>query len=94
MTFLSPGVRVSHPRFGHGTVEFDKAETAIIRFDHGLEECPASLLTVERDLHSSIDTGQWDPPLETITRVQAEAIVSFRNFSLVAREGSLPFGES
>ncbi|OGQ97878.1 MAG: hypothetical protein A2505_03055 [Deltaproteobacteria bacterium RIFOXYD12_FULL_55_16] len=79
MTSLSPGVRVSHPRFGHGTVEFGKAETAIVRFDHGLEECPASLLTVERDLHSSIATGHWDQPLETITRIQAEAIVSIND---------------
>lgn len=76
MTSLAAGLRVHHPRFGIGTVEFGKPETAIVRFIHGLEECPNELLSVQRDLHSSIKTGQWDSPLATITRIQAEAIVS------------------
>lgn len=79
MTSFTAGIRVNHPRFGNGTVEFGKPETAIVRFDHGLEECPNELLTVQRDIYSSIAAGQWDPPLETITRIQAEAIVSIND---------------
>ena len=33
------GDQVVSTRFGTGRVEFDKGETVIVRFEHGLEEC-------------------------------------------------------
>ena len=36
---LNPGDRVRHQRFGTGTIRLDEGETAVVRFDDGLQEC-------------------------------------------------------
>lgn len=72
----TPGSSVRHTRHGVGMIEVDRGTTAIVRFSHGLEECPRDSLT---DLIGLSDRGrrsQWDSPLETVVRLQAETIRS------------------
>jgi superfamily II DNA or RNA helicase len=71
-----PGDRVSAPQFGVGVVEFDKGATVIVRFDHGLEECEKHGLERIATPLQALEEPTWHVPLEVITRVQAEAILS------------------
>ncbi len=73
---FSPGDQVHHNQFGRGRVEFDKGLTAIVRFDHGLEECIKSELRRIATPLQAIDVEEWHAPLEVITRAQAAAIQS------------------
>ena len=74
-TFES-GSRVLSSRFGFGTVELDKGSTAIIRFEHGIEECDKGDLQLVSSALDALGRSEWDPPLELIHRLQAEAIQS------------------
>lgn len=76
MLNLADGQIVFHVRFGQGHVEFQKGQTAIVRFEHGLEECKIESLQLRQQLQESIELLKWDSPAEIITRVLAEAIVS------------------
>ncbi len=76
MTDLINGQTVFHAQFGAGHVELSKGETVIVRFIHGLEECSKDSLQIELGIFESIEAGQLFSPLETVTRVLAEAIVS------------------
>ncbi|WP_081090488.1 DEAD/DEAH box helicase [Vibrio splendidus] len=50
-------VRVNHPKFGLGTIEFVKPETSLVRFEHGFEECLNSELEHVADLRSDVQSG-------------------------------------
>lgn len=71
--------RVRHPKFGHGTIEFDKGATVIVRFEHGLEECEVSSLTRLRSFADSILLGQPDSPLPVVTKALAYSITSIND---------------
>lgn len=73
---IKNGQTVYHEGYGAGIVQLTKDETAIVRFEHGLEECRTDVLTIRFGVEDAISTLDWDAPLETITRVLAEAIVS------------------
>jgi superfamily II DNA or RNA helicase len=66
-------------RFGAGLIEFAKEHTAIVRFEHGLEECALSDLALRASPSQAIEATSWDAPLEVITRAQAESIRSVNN---------------
>lgn len=87
------GDRVSHPKHGIGQVRSDEENTVIVRFEHGLEECPKEELTRLSSLQEAINSSEWHNPLEVIARVQALAIRSVNDiwgiFSL-ARIALLP----
>ncbi len=51
-------LRVVHSKFGVGTVEFEKVETSLVRFEHGFEECLKSDLEPVADLKSELISGQ------------------------------------
>jgi len=70
------GDRVSHSRHGLGEIRADEGITIIVRFEHGLEECPREELTRLSSLEEEIRTGNWQPSLEIVARVQALAIRS------------------
>lgn len=72
----TPGSPVRHPRHGVGTIEVDRGTTAIVRFAHGLEECPRDSLTELIGLAERVRRSQWDSPLEVVVRLQAESIRS------------------
>jgi len=76
MTTMNPGDHVESFQFGTGRVEFDKGDTVLVRFDHGIEECVKADLSVRTTPLQAIRTGQWHMPLEVIVKAQAAAIQS------------------
>ncbi len=73
---LNPGDEVVHQRYGPGTVEFPKDETAIVRFEHGLEECDVLTLKKQVSLRAALETKEWHNPTEVVAKCQASAILS------------------
>jgi SNF2 family DNA or RNA helicase len=73
---FKPGDLVRHVRFGTGTVRFDEGETAVVRFDVGLQECDKAELTVVATPIQEIFASRWHSPIEVVTRAQAAAIES------------------
>ena len=73
---IESGKTVYHERYGSGIVQMAKNETAIVRFEHGLEECGTDDLSIRFGVEEAIASSHWDSPLETVTRLAAEAIVS------------------
>lgn len=76
MADLTSGQSVYHGQHGAGHVEFSRENTAIVRFKHGLEECPLAALQAQKSITECIETGQFYPHQETMCRVLAEAIIS------------------
>jgi ERCC4-related helicase len=87
------GDRVTHSQFGSGEVRLDEGETVVVRFEHGIEECPKLALSRLQSLDEAIAAPEWHEPLEVIIRAQALAIRSINDmwgvFSL-ARIALLP----
>ncbi|MBE9255567.1 DEAD/DEAH box helicase family protein [Synechocystis salina LEGE 00031] len=87
------GDRVTHSQFGSGEVRLNEGETVVVRFEHGIEECPKENLTLLQSLEEAIAAPEWHEPLEVIIRAQALAIRSINDmwgvFSL-ARIALLP----
>lgn len=87
------GDRVKHLQYGNGEILIDYGKTAVIRFEHGIEECPKANLLRSQSLEDAISNSEWHDPLEVIGRTQALAIRSVNDmwgvFSL-ARIALLP----
>lgn len=75
-TALPDGTTVRHDKHGVGTVRADLGVTAVVRFNHGVEECDKIALEYLPSLTQRIQRSPWDVPLEVVNRVQAEAITS------------------
>jgi len=73
---LKAGDLVRHVRFGNGTVRLDEGETAVVRFDDGLQECDKGELKAVAAPLQEIFASQWHSPIEVVTRAQAAAIES------------------
>jgi len=73
---LQPGDEILHARFGSGTVEFPKGQTAIVRFEHGLEECELGALKKQVSVRAAVESAQWHPTLEVVAKCQAASIQS------------------
>ncbi|MEE3878338.1 DEAD/DEAH box helicase [Vibrio sp. YYF0003] len=69
-------VRVNHPKFGLGTVEFTKPETSLVRFEHGFEECLNSELEPVADLRSDIQSGNAVKATELALKSLASSLKS------------------
>ena len=73
-TTLNPGDRVRHQRFGTGTIRLDEGETAVVRFDDGLQECAkADLIAVAAPLQE-VFASPWRSPIEVVTRAQVTGL--------------------
>lgn len=70
---------VKHEEFGTGRVEYDKGETVIVRFEHGIEECEKVSLTLILSPMETLELDEWHRPLDLIARAQAEAIRSLND---------------
>ncbi|MBO9492945.1 DEAD/DEAH box helicase [Thalassotalea sp. G20_0] len=68
MTDFQSGVSVSHPDFGSGVVEICKGETTLVRFEHGIEECLTSQLSVNQGLSEAILAGNFHPVKQVACR--------------------------
>ena len=73
---FSKGEKVSHQKFGAGTVRMVDEHTLIIRFDHGVEECLNADVTLIKAVEQAINDLNFDPPAEVVVRCQAAAIQS------------------
>lgn len=67
---------VRHLQFGAGRVLIDHGDSVVVRFEHGIEECLANAITPVAGPEQRLEALTWDSPLEVVTRLQAEAIVS------------------
>ena len=73
---LRVGDLVRHFRLGTGKIRLDAGETAVIRFDDGLQECDKDELEAVDGPLQEIFATQWHSPIEVVTRAQAAAIES------------------
>jgi SNF2 family DNA or RNA helicase len=73
---FNKGEKVSHPKFGAGTVRMIDEHTLIIRFDHGIEECLNADVTLIKAVEQAINDLNFYPPAEVVVRCQAAAIQS------------------
>ena len=73
---LSVGDLVRHVRFGTGKIRLDEGETAIVRFDDGLQECDKGELEAVTAPLQEIFSTQWHSPIKVVTRAQGAAIES------------------
>lgn len=76
MADFTEGQTVIHSKFGTGHIEFNKDKTCIVRFKHGLEECPVESLQIKSGVDEDIKAGKLSAPYQTICRILAEAISS------------------
>ena len=67
---------VQHPRFGIGHVILDQGESAVARFEHGIEECLSADLEPVDGLTDRMAAGRLDPALHVVTRILGECIRS------------------
>lgn len=65
--------RVTHARHGTGRVRGVDGDTAVVRFDHGLEECLLSELGPAIDPTAAAESGHWSRAEDVVLRMQAEA---------------------
>lgn len=73
---IPSGSLVRHSKYGNGAVEYDKGATALVRFDHGIEEVDKSELSPFSSPLQVLIKPLWDSPIEVITKTQAAAITS------------------
>ena len=73
---ISKGEKVDHQKFGAGTVGMVDEHTLIIRFDHGIEECLNTDVTLIKAVEQAINDLNFYPPAEVVVRCQAAAIQS------------------
>ncbi len=76
MTVWEKHALVRSAQFGVGRVQYDEGATVVVRFEHGLEECESDGLERIRSPGAVSRQPEWEPPLEVITRIQAELIRS------------------
>ena len=70
------GALVQHQRHGRGQVVLDQGESAVVRFEHGIEECLAAELRLIVGLLGKVAAGRLDPSLHVLARMLAECIRS------------------
>lgn len=78
MTFQQ-GQQVRHERFGLGTIELLRENTALIRFESSFEERPLSELEPVRSAQDALAEGNYDDLREVLARSQALAIRSIND---------------
>ncbi|MCK9341681.1 MAG: SNF2-related protein, partial [Synergistaceae bacterium] len=70
------GSKVEHVRFGLGTIQVTTDSTAIVRFEHGIEEVLISELEPVRSISEAISEQAWASPLHVLCLGLSSAIVS------------------
>lgn len=75
MTYKT-GNKVEHSKFGLGTIQVATDSTAIVRFEHGIEEVLISELELVRTIFDAISDQAWSPPLNVLCLGVSSAIIS------------------
>ena len=68
--------QVQHSKFGLGSILMDNGQTKVVRFSHGIEEVPSTILEIRLSVREALTAGYLSSPLETVLRTQASAIQS------------------
>lgn len=76
---FASGSLVKNARFGRGRVELDKGETAIVRFDHGIEECLKGTLSLLSGPFEVLHNASWQSTLRVLGRSLGAAIESIND---------------
>ncbi|MET2853362.1 DEAD/DEAH box helicase [Vibrio owensii] len=76
---LETGCLVTHEKFGSGTVEFDKGVSALVRFEHGIEDCLVAELKLLKDIRKSLESSSFDNLREVVAKSQALTIRSIND---------------
>lgn len=79
MSNFTQGNLVVHLDFGQGKVEFDKGETVLVRFSHGIEECEKRDLSLISSPEQILSQGRTHSPVEVLLRMQANVIHSIND---------------
>ena len=79
MQSFEPGTLVKHTKFGQGRIEFDKGETVLVRYSHGIEECDKKTLIAISGPEQKLSEGRSQPPIEVLLKMQASAIRSIND---------------
>ena len=79
MDNMISGSAVIHPRYGAGTIELNKGVTALVRFEHGYEECLVDELSSKQDLAQTIESGNLQPAQQVLCRSLAMALRSIND---------------
>jgi len=75
MTFRKD-TAVQHSRFGFGRVRADDGDSVVVRFDHGIEECLPSDLSLVESIDERATAAKLDPALSVVTRILGNCILS------------------
>lgn len=73
---FNAGSAIIHAKHGQGEVLFDRGQTTVVRFTHGLEEVRTAELKAVIGLIDAVMVGIASPTAEVILRTQALAIQS------------------
>lgn len=76
MALLSPADEVLHSRYGQGQVLLISDFTAVVRFNHGIEELPVNDLKKLVTVMGALRSDTWSDPDAALLRAQASAIRS------------------
>jgi SNF2 family DNA or RNA helicase len=76
MTMLTTADEVLHSRYGQGQVMLVSDITAVVRFNHGIEELPLFELKKLITVMGAIRSDSWSDPDAALIRAQASAIRS------------------
>lgn len=71
--------QVFHKKFGLGTVLAKEEKTAVIRFNHGIEECPLSEIEVRLTVEDKLESNQFEDFDYCQLRTQAALIESIND---------------
>lgn len=67
---------VRHERFGRGQVIIDDGRSAVVRFEHGIEDCLRTDLELLTGLPERAAAAQFDPAVNVVTRILGNCILS------------------
>lgn len=73
---MNRGDLVRHSTFGTGEVLLDNGDTAVVRFEARIEECPTAELQPIDSVTQVLNRAEYDPPLEVFARNLADSIRS------------------
>ena len=76
MQAIENGCNVFHRQYGAGSVEINKGQTALVRFEHGYEECLTHDLEIKQGLLESLASGDSQPARRVINKSLAMTLRS------------------
>ncbi|WP_052569277.1 DEAD/DEAH box helicase, partial [Chitinivibrio alkaliphilus] len=67
---------IHHKKFGEGSLMMENGSTVVVRFSHGIEECPVSEVSIRKNIVSSLEDGDSVDSKKTLLKSLAASIRS------------------